>query len=322
MSIHDGVVDGSQVPQPRKMVSDKRLQSMKRRFVLGLNVVSLGGCVAATADALISGVRAVDIGLFLFMYALTAIGITVGYHRHFAHGSFATSPTVRAVLAVLGGMAGHGPVISWTATHRCHHKYSDVPDDPHSPHLHGTGVAARLRGLWHAHMGWLLDPNLPNSMVFAKDLLHDPLVQRINNLYLVWVALGLVIPAALGAMLTQSLAGAVRGLLWGGLVRLFISFHATCSINSITHTFGRRPFNTPEHSTNLALLAVPTFGEGWHNNHHAFPSSARLGLRWWQIDLGYIVIKAMQQAGLVWNVKYPTEAAWHQRAHQQHGAIL
>ncbi len=294
------------IVEPRETVSSQHLGSVKRRFVLGLNLLSMLGCGVAGYQVLEFGVGAMELALLSFMYTLTGIGISVGYHRYFSHGAFDTTPWLRTGLAILGSMAGHGPVVSWTATHRCHHKHSDVAEDPHSPHLHGRTFGGRMRGLWHAHMGWLLNSDLPNSMIFAKDLLQDPVLSRVNRLYLVWVALGLVIPAVVGGMLTGSLVGAGQGLLWGGAARFFLGFHATSSVNSITHSFGSRAFETRERSTNLAMLAIPTFGEGWHNNHHAFPSSAKFGLRWWQLDLGYLLIRVLESLGLAWNVRRAT----------------
>jgi stearoyl-CoA desaturase (delta-9 desaturase) len=152
-------------------------------------------------------------------------------------------------------------------------------------------------------MGWLLNDRLPNSLVFAKDLLRDPIVSRLNRTYVLWVLLGLALPAALGGALQGTWSGALQGLIWGGLVRIFLGFHAACSINSICHAFGRRPFVTRELSGNVAALAIPTFGESWHNNHHAFPRSARFGLEWWQLDFGYLVIRAMAGFGLAWDVR-------------------
>ena len=287
------------VPAPRAIVSDQRLQAVKRRYLVAIQGSAAAGCAVAVVQAATIGVSAADVFLFLLMYVLTGLGITVGYHRHFAHGSFETIPAIRAILAIAGAMAGHGPLISWAATHRCHHKNSDGHDDPHSPHQHSR----KITGLWHAHMGWLLGPELPNSMVFARDLLRDRTIVRVNRLYPLWVVSGLLLPALLGWILTGTLRGAAGGLLWGGFVRLFVSFHATSSINSITHMFGRRPFETRDESGNVAALAFATFGEGWHNNHHAFPASARFGFRWWQLDAGYLAIRLLESAGLAWKIR-------------------
>ena len=299
----DNISANETTNEPRISVSSKSILAMKRRFILGMNILSLAGCMIAFAQVVNNGIGAVEISLFLLMYSLTGVGITVGFHHYFTHRCFETFSGIKILLAVLGSMAGHGPLISWTATHRCHHKYSDGPHDPHSPNLHGAGAFGRIKGLWHAHMGWLLNSSLPNSSLFAKDLIRDPALRVVNRLYLLWVLMGLAIPALLGGILTVSWNGAWLGLLWGGLVRFFFGFHATCSINSLTHSIGRRPWGTREQSTNLALLALPTFGEAWHNNHHASPASAKFGLRWWQLDLGYLVIRGLEILRLIWNVK-------------------
>jgi stearoyl-CoA desaturase (delta-9 desaturase) len=165
-----------------------------------------------------------------------------------------------------------------------------------------------LNGLWYAHIGWLFVPEITNSLFFAKDLLRDPAIAKVNRLYLVWLLLGLIIPGFVAGLLTYSWTGAISGFLWGGLVRLFLSLHLTYSINSIGHVVGSRLFDTHEHSRNNALLAIPTMGESWHNNHHAFPHSARFGLKWWQIDFGYLVISTLEIVGLAWDVKVPTSS--------------
>jgi stearoyl-CoA desaturase (delta-9 desaturase) len=280
----------------RTTISSRRLRRVKRTFVSSINFVSFAGCLVAAFQIATSKVGVQDVVLLALMYALTAIGVSVGFHRYFAHRSFKTTPMLRAVLAVLGSMAAVGSITSWVSTHRCHHRHSDAADDPHSPNLAAPGWLGKARGLWHGHMGWLFNDRLPNSLVFAKDLLRDPMVSRINRTYVLWVLAGLALPAALGGALQGTWSGALQGLIWGGLVRVFLGFHAACSINSICHAFGRRPFVTRELSGNVAALAIPTFGESWHNNHHAFPRSARFGLEWWQLDIGYLVIRAM--AGL------------------------
>ncbi|PSO53719.1 MAG: acyl-CoA desaturase [Cyanobacteria bacterium QH_8_48_120] len=292
--------------KPKITISSDRIKTIKRRFIFTLNLVSFSGCAIALWQLWDGKVGFLEVGLLLLMYALTAVGITVGFHRHFAHKTFETKPAIRIALAVLGSMAAHGPLVSWVATHLCHHQYSDLPGDPHSPHLGGDGIRGKLRGLCHSHMGWLLNGELPNSFIFAKDLLRDPIMSRINRLYPLWIFVGLAIPAILGGVITWTWIGVFQGFLWGGLVRLLLSFHATNSVNSIAHFYGKRLFNTREQSKNNIWLAIPTVGEGWHNNHHAFPNSARFGLKWWQIDLGYWVIQALEMFKLAWDVKVPT----------------
>jgi len=245
-----------------------------------------------------------DLVVLAVTYLLTGLGVTVGFHRLFTHRSFKTSAPMRAVLAALGSAAIEGPVIEWVANHRKHHHFSDQPGDPHSPHVdHGVGLRGALRGLFHAHLGWIFSGNeLADEERYAKDLLADPVVRMIDRTFVIWVLAGLAFPFALGLTLTGSIVGGLTGLLWGGAVRIFFLHHATFSINSLCHTFGRRRFATGDQSRNLLWLALPTLGEAWHNNHHAFPTSARHGLRWWQLDPSAWCIAALERCGLAWDV--------------------
>ncbi len=240
------------------------------------------------------------------MYLATAVGITVGYHRFFSHRSFKTSRPMTAFLAALGSMAVEGPVLQWVAVHRCHHQHSDDHDDPHSPHTHGTGLWAIVRGMWHAHMGWLLRAPSRGLAKYVQDLRKDRLVRRMSQLFPVWVFLGLLIPAALGGLLTLSWTGVLLGFIWGGLVRVFLVHHVTWSINSVCHIWGTRPYDNHDESRNNTFFGVFAMGEGWHNNHHAFPSSARHGLHWWQLDVSYLIIRAMALVGLARDVRIPS----------------
>jgi len=225
-----------------------------------------------------------EVSLLVGMYLLTGIGLTVGYHRMLTHHSFRAHPAVRFCLLALGCMAGHTDPIRWAAIHIQHHARSDDEGDPHSP----------LAGLFHAHFGWIYAGIDPQPMIYAKWLLKDPLARFFEQTFLLWVALGFIVPFALDGW---------QGLLWGGLVRMFLSHHITFSVNSICHTFGQRPFATGDRSTNQWLVGLLALGGGWHNNHHAFPRSAFHGLRWWQIDLSAYVILLLEAFGLVWQVQ-------------------
>src|ERR687890_1005150 len=245
-----------------------------------------------------------DIFVFLIMYVLTAFGITVGFHRLFTHRSFKTSPFMRGVFAVLGSAAIEGPVISWVADHRKHHAFSDQPGDPHSPHVdHGVGLRGALRGLAHAHVGWLfIHTQRGNRRRYAPDLLADPVVRFVDRTFVLWALGGMVAAFALGWLIGGDLTSALTGLLWGGAVRLLVLHHATFSINSLCHFFGRKDYANDDESRNLAWLALFTFGEAWHNNHHAFPTSAAHGLGRREIDISAGVIWLLERAGLVWDV--------------------
>jgi stearoyl-CoA desaturase (delta-9 desaturase) len=245
-----------------------------------------------------------DVAVFLIMYVLTGLGVTVGFHRHLTHRSFKTSRPLRGLLAILGSVAIEGPVISWVADHRKHHTYSDQEGDPHSPHVgHGGGLRGAFKGLGHAHMGWLFIHTQRGARKrYARDLIEDPVISFVDRTFLVWALGGLVVAFALGYAIGGTLDAALTGLLWGGGVRMLVVHHVTYSINSLCHFFGRRRFPTDDESRNLLWLALPTFGESWHNNHHAFPTSAEHGMRPWEIDPSALVIRGLERLGLVWDV--------------------
>jgi stearoyl-CoA desaturase (delta-9 desaturase) len=245
-----------------------------------------------------------DIVVFLILYVLTGLGVTVGFHRLFTHRSFATSRAMRGVFAALGSVAIEGPVISWVADHRKHHAFADQPGDPHSPHVdHGVGLRGALRGLAHAHMGWLFLHNQRGARKrYAPDLLADPVVRFVDRTFVFWALGGLAAAFGLGWLIGGTLTAALTGLLWGGAVRLLVLHHVTYSINSLCHFFGRKRFDTGDESRNLAWLSLLSFGEAWHNNHHAFPTSAMHGMRWWEIDIASMVIRGMEGVGLAWDV--------------------
>jgi stearoyl-CoA desaturase (Delta-9 desaturase) len=246
------------------------------------------------------------LGLFLGMYLVTGLGITVGYHRLFTHRGFETSGVMKAILAIFGSMAVEGPVLKWVAQHRRHHQHSDQPGDPHSPNLYGGGVIGVLRGLWHAQVGWIFQPDSPQLLGYVGDLRRSRLMRTMSALFPLWILVGMLIPTVLGGVITLSWSGALLGFIWGGLVRVFFVHHVTWSVNSITHLWGTRPFKTTDLSRNNFVVGVLALGEGWHNNHHAFPNSARHGLRWWQFDLSYLVIRGMALVGLARNVRVPS----------------
>ena len=292
---------------PRRGVADtvpiehETSDRVVRTVVLGVPVAALGvGGWLAWGGTL----HWHDLLVLAFTYTLTGMGITVGYHRLFTHRSFKTNRVVRALLAVLGSMAVEGPVIDWVSTHRKHHRFSDHEGDPHSPHVdNAPGWRGALRGLGHAHVGWIFrGKDMANPRRYAKDLLADPDLRFISRTFPLWVAVGMALPFGLGVALTGSLAGGLTALLWGGAVRVLILHHATFSINSLCHFFGRRPFATGDESRNLAWLAPIAFGEAWHNNHHAFPTSARHGLGRGQIDPGAWIISGLERCHLAWDV--------------------
>ena len=245
-----------------------------------------------------------DVIVFMICYPATALGVTVGFHRHLTHRAFKARRGVRGTLAILGSAAIEGPVISWVADHRKHHTYADVEGDPHSPHVdHGHGWRGALRGLWHAHVGWLfIHTERGNKQRYARDLLEDPLIRFVDRTFVLWVTVGMLVPFALGYLIGGSLYAGLTGLLWGGVVRMMVVHHVTYSINSLCHFFGRQAFDTGDESRNLLWLSPFTFGESWHNNHHAFPTSYRHGMRGWQLDISAGVIWLLEKTGLAWDV--------------------
>jgi stearoyl-CoA desaturase (delta-9 desaturase) len=284
-----------------------RAYRLQRRVTLVTVVAPMIGLVVAMTDLWGRAVGAVELGLLAGMYSLTVVGIDVGLHRLVAHRAFQTTSAVRACLCVLGSMAAQGPVLFWVAVHRRHHALSDRPGDPHSPHVDSDGVRAMMRGFWHAHTGWMFRHELPRAATYIPDLIRDRSIRRISRLYLFWVTLGLAIPAGLGGWLRSSWEGALAGLIWGGLVRVFLVQHVTWSINSICHLYGRRPFRNADCSANNGWLALLSFGESWHNNHHAFPSAAFHGFLWWQIDVAGYVIRLLKWTQLAWAIKTPAD---------------
>lgn len=245
-----------------------------------------------------------DLIAFVIMFSIAALGLSMGYHRLLSHRAFKTGRAVRFTIIAAGAMAGQGPPLTWAAHHRRHHRFADRPGDPHSPYeTHKSGLGGVLEGLWHAHLGWLFAADLNSDPIrYCPDLARDKDVRLISRHFLTFSAAGLVVPAAIGLGLTCSWQGALTALLWGGPVRIFLANHCTYAVNSIGHFCGRRRFDTPDESRNVAWLSLVSFGDSWHNNHHAFPRVANHGFRWWEIDLTAGVIRVLELSGLVWDV--------------------
>ena len=273
------------------------------------NLIGVGVPPAALLAAIVllwhRAVGPLELGVMAVLYVLTALGVTLGYHRMFTHRALDGSRPLRAILAVLGSMALEGSVITWVADHRKHHAFTDQEGDPHSPHLSGPGFLGAIRGLWHAHVGWLFETvGQAERERFAPDLMKDHMIRVIDRLFLLWAALGLAVPFAIGWLIGGSLGVALTTLLWAGLVRVLLLHHVTWSINSVCHFFGRRRFAIDDESRNVFWLAPFSMGEAWHHNHHAFPTSAFHGLRFWErvSDPTGLLITLLERVGLVWNV--------------------
>ena len=286
------------------------MSTLERRITVGAVIVPFVAFIAAVVLSWGGLVSGRDLAIFAVMYLFVGFGVTVGFHRLLTHRAFEAPAGVRGTLAALGSMSVQGAVIHWVADHRKHHTFTDEEGDPHSPHLHDAdGWRGVLKGLWHSHTGWLFDGSeRTQARRFAPDLLKDPVIRFVDRWFFGWVALGLALPFAAGLALSGwELTAGLSALLWGGFVRIFLLHHATCSVNSICHMYGSQPFELEDESRNNAAVALVTLGEGWHHNHHAFPTSARHGLGRFQIDPTYAVIRLMELTGLASDVRRPGE---------------
>ncbi|SDC44855.1 acyl-CoA desaturase [Actinokineospora iranica] len=248
-----------------------------------------------------------DVAIGAAFFVFTGLGVTIGYHRFFTHGSFRAKRWLKVLLAVAGGMSAQGSVTEWVADHRRHHAFSDREGDPHSPWLFGTGPIAVAKGFWHAHMGWLFDRDRTNVERFAPDLLADPDLRKVDQLFPLLTVVSMLLPAAIGGLVTWSWWGALTAFFWAGIVRVALLHHVTWSVNSICHMIGERPFKSRDKAANFWPLALVSFGESWHNSHHADPTSARHGVLRGQLDISARIIWAFEKLGWAWNVRWPTQ---------------
>lgn len=293
------------------IIQSAYINRLQRRHFIYYDVLPLIACVLLLVLAFLRMLPTgpFEIGLLVAFWLLTGLGITVGYHRLFTHRTFKASSALKKFLVITAAMAGQGNVTSWVALHRLHHERSDQPGDPHSPNMHGAGVWNRMKGLLHSHFTWMAKHDYPNVVRYAPDILRDKDLQRISRYYHWWILLGLALPFVLGGIYHQSIAGAVSGLLWGGLLRMVALEHIIWSINSFLHTFGSRAYETREKSHNSALFSVVTLGESWHNNHHRFPNSPSFSLAWYRPDPGYWFIWLMARLGAATELRLPNPAS-------------
>ena len=251
------------------------------------------------------GLSWTDVVLLVVFYCVGVGGVTVGFHRLFTHGSFKANRPLRDALAIAGSMAIEGPAIRWVADHRRHHAHSDHDGDPHSPWRYGTSTAALAKGLGYAHLGWMFDEQHTNRDKYAPDLMADRDIRLISSLFWLWTLVSMLLPPLIGGLVTMSWAGALTAFFWGSLVRIFLLHHVTWSINSICHTIGKRPFNARDKSANFWPLAILSFGESWHNMHHADPTAARHGVLRGQIDISARLIWFFEKLGWATDVRWP-----------------
>lgn len=278
-------------------------------------VLPLLGVAGAFYYGIRDGVSWMEIVLLLTMYSIAWIGITVGYHRHFTHNAFRAPTWVRVALAIAGSTAGQGPVNYWVTNHRRHHHYSDKPGDIHSPYYRGREkIDGGLLARWfHSHIAWTFIHEHSNTAKIASDMLRHPSIVRVHRQYYVWLIGSMLLPGVIGGLWTGTWLGAFKGFLWGGLMRMFLTYHTTNFITSLTHMWGKRVYHTTDSSRNNGWLSLITFGEAWHNNHHAFPSWAYFQHRWYQVDLGGMFIRTLEFFGLAYDVRRPLERAMNAR---------
>jgi stearoyl-CoA desaturase (delta-9 desaturase) len=299
----EAITGEAPITRRRRVLRDASIAAAQRRHFVLFDVIPLAAAIVAVPVLAIVGVTWIGLTLFAAMWVLNLIGIEIGFHRLFSHGAFEASPRLRAALVALGSMGAQGPVVSWASNHRHHHQHSDTPEDTHTPH----GAGPFWRRFAHAHVTWKWSYPYPSPSHYTPALLRDPVVIRTSRRYPTWIAMGLVAPMMIGALLGGA-RGAVEGLLVGGVLRLVLGQHATWCINSLCHLIGTRPFRTGDRSTNNAWLALPTLGGSWHNNHHAFPTTASNQLRWWQLDPCGWIIAGFAALGWASEVKRPSRA--------------
>jgi stearoyl-CoA desaturase (delta-9 desaturase) len=302
-----GGITRTRLRTPRPDFEDEPTSSAQR-FLVGLFVaIPLVALVAAIPLLWGWGLGWHDVVIALVFYWVSGLGITVGYHRYFTHGSFKAKTGLRVGLAIAGSLAIEGPVITWVSDHRRHHKYSDREGDPHSPWRYGDDLTALTKGLLYAHVGWLFDPNKTSQEKFSPDLLADQRIRRVDRWFPALVAVSLLLPALIGGLWGMSWHGALTAFFWASLVRIALLHHVTWSINSICHTFGSEEFEVRDKSRNVAWLAIASFGESWHNLHHADPTCARHGALKGQLDPSARVIWALEKLGWAYDVRWPDE---------------
>jgi stearoyl-CoA desaturase (delta-9 desaturase) len=293
---------------PKRMTKPMHGSERSAASQIGMYIFIVGPFLALIAAIPLTwgwGVGWVDLALAAGFYTLTCLGVTVGFHRYFTHGAFKAKRGLRIVLAIAGSMAVQGPIMHWVADHRRHHAFSDRDGDPHSPWAFGTSPLALLHGFWHAHMGWIFERALTNQERFAPDLLADRDIRRVHRQFGLWTAVSIVAPPVLGGLLTWSWWGVVTAFFWASLVRVSFLHHVTWSVNSICHLIGSRPFTARDRSANFWPLAILSFGESWHNLHHADPTCARHGVGRGQIDISARLIWVFERLGWVFDVRWP-----------------
>ncbi|MEU0844268.1 fatty acid desaturase [Streptomyces sp. NPDC005962] len=295
-----------ETPLPSATLGGDSKRSIEQITLLLFITVPFVALLAAIPLAWGWGVSWLDLALMVAMYYIGCHGITIGFHRYFTHGSFKAKRPLRIALAIAGSLAVEGPLVRWVADHRKHHKFSDAEGDPHSPWRYGETVPALMKGLWWAHIAWMFDEEQTSQSKYAPDLIKDSTVRNISRQFAAWTVVSLLLPAAIGGLVTWSWQGAVTAFFWGSLVRVALLHHVTWSINSICHAVGRRPFKSRDRSGNVWWLAVLSCGESWHNLHHADPTCARHGVMKGQLDSSARIIRWFEKLGWAYDVRWPS----------------
>lgn len=294
----------------RLSINSPLLSRLQLRHFLLFNVLPILGTVGTLVFSYYHGITLLDVVLFVGMWLITGLGISAGYHRLLCHQAYRAKRSLRVLLIVFGSMAGQGPALSWVAMHRRHHHIADQVGDIHSPNLHGDSFWGKVRGFFHSHFTWMICHEYPNVIHYVPDLLAERAIARTSRLYFHWIMLGLLLPALIGGIVGGSWTAALSGFLWGGVVRLFVVGQSISALNSVLHLVGEKRYRgmgPSDNSRNSWLLGLLVWGEGWHNNHHAFPYSASFALAWYKVDISYWFIKACEGLGLAWDVKTPTQ---------------
>ena len=301
------VRDRVEVP-PESREPLRRGGGMQQASATALICLPLAAVVYAVVRFWGHGIGWFDLSLAIALYLITGHGLAVGFHRMLTHGSFRATRSLKVALAIAGSMGVEGSVYTWVAQHRRHHAYADREGDPHSPWLYGTGVGAQVRGLWHAHMGWFFSANPSEPERWIPDLLDDKDLDFVSRTAWLWSLVSLLLPFLLGLAITQSVEGGLLAFLWAGLVRMAVLHHVTWGVNSFGHMFGNRPFRTHDRSTNVGAMALLSFGDSWHNAHHAYPLLARHGVDRWQVDSSALLIRSFERLGWASDVRWPEAA--------------
>ena len=301
---HESETKFKGIPTSNPVGPEKEIAPSRTAIILAVGTPPIGLILGLILAVTMGGLNPWFIALVFGGWIATGLGITIGYHRLVAHRSFQTYGFVRAFWTAMGAMALEGCPLQWSTVHRKHHRHSDHEADPHTPHKEEHGF---WKGLFFAHVGWMFRQHtfIEDVRKYSPDLCKDKVVMFFHRTYMFWILLSLAIPTFIGYLIEPTWLGATYGFLFGAGARLFWTHHITWSINSVCHVFGSRPYNAKDKSTNNFLFGILALGEGWHNNHHAFPNSARHGLRWWQFDLSWVVIRTMKLLGLAWNLKTP-----------------